>query len=159
MGSKNEGVEQTAPAEIDPLAAVEAKREKRKAEAEKAYRARLAVDLEAIDELEAQLGDCNVATIRVNSPEGLPCAVACRCPKPVEIKRFREESGERKDARNREVKGDMAAALEKLALVCLVYPDREVYANLLAARPGLGTQLGKEAVKLAVGAEESEGKG
>lgn len=150
-----------APEGADPLKAVEAKREARKAQARKAYEARLAVDLDAIDELEIQLGDSNVAVVRLSGlvSDDLPAAVACRCPKPVDIKRFRDEVTPTKDHRNREVPADREAACERLARVCLVYPDKDTFARLCEARPGIAVQLGGEAVKLAVGVEESEGKG
>lgn len=144
--------------ERSPLEQVEARREARKAANRKAAEDQLAKDLEAIDALEAAQGDDEIAVVRVKAPAGMPAAVACRCPKPSELKRFRDRVKPQKDARNREVEPDHAKACEELAAVCLLYPDREAYDALCAARPGLAAQLGKEAVKLAVGAEESEGK-
>lgn len=149
-----------APAE-DALQRVEAKREARKAKARKAYEARLAVDLEAIDAIEEQLGDNNVAVVRLSGllSEDLPAAVACRCPKPAELKRFRESILPSKDSRNRETTPDKIGATEQLARACLVYPDKEVFARMCEARSGIAVQLGGQAVALAVGIEESEGKG
>lgn len=144
----------------DPLAAIEAKRAERKAATEREANAQLAQDLEAIDALEATLGDSNVAVIRVPYSKGLPAAAAVRCPKPLEMKRFRDRVRPQKDNRNREIEPDHQAAADELVALCRVYPaDAETYERLCAARPGLSGQLAKEAIKLAVGAEESEGKG
>lgn len=144
----------------EALAEVEARREARKVAAHKAYEDRLAVDLAAIDEIEAQLGDSNVAVLRVVSPDGLPCAAAVRCPKPAEMKRFRDRvKPGQKDGRNRDVEPDHAKACEELAAACLVYPtDRDAYDRLCTARPGVAGQLGALAVKLAVGAEDEDAK-
>lgn len=145
--------------QLSALEQVEARREARKDAARKAAENALAVDLEAIDAIEAQLGDTNVATVRVGYTPGLPAACAVRCPLSKELKWFRDQVKTKKDGRNREVEPDQAAACEALASKCLVYPtDAAVYARLCEARPGLAAQLGKEAVKLAVGAEESESK-
>ena len=140
--------------EETPLARVERLRAERKAAAQKAHDAQLAVDLEAIDLLEAEHGDSNVGVIRVGHTAGLPAAVACRCPKPVELKRFRALVTPKND-RDRP---DNVAPAEQLGRVCLIYPDAETFAKLCDARPGLQAQLGKAAIELAVGAEEREGK-
>ncbi len=148
--------------QLTPLQAAEAKREARKAKASAAHDAQLATDLDAIDALEELHGDSNVAVVRLDVRgyvPGLPAAVAARCPKPGELKRFRDQTKPQKDGRNRDVQPDHIAAVELVAESCLVYPDAEVFAKLCAARPGLAAQLGKEAVGLAVGREESEGKG
>lgn len=144
----------------DALTQIEAKREARKAAARKVADDALAVDLEAIDEIETQLGDTNVATVRVGYISGLPAAVAVKCPSPGLMKRFRDRvKPGQKDGRNRDIEPDHVGACEELAAACLVYPaDKDVYAQLCAKRPGLAGQLGKEAVKLAVGAEESDSK-
>lgn len=142
------------------LAQVEARREARKAARKREADDQLAKDLDAIDALESTLGDSNVATVRLPYTAGLPAAAAVRCPKPLEMKRFRDRVKPQKDGRNRDVETDPVGATEELAAVCVIYPaDKDVYAQLCAARPGLAAQLGKEAVRLALGAEESEGKG
>jgi hypothetical protein len=147
--------------QLSALEQVEARREARKAAARKAADDALAVDLEAIDAIEVQLGDDNVGVMRVGYTPGLPVAAAVRCPKPAELKRFRDRvKPGQKDGRNRDVSPDTAKACEELADVCLVYPtDRAVYAKLCEARPGLAAQLGSKAVDLAVAAEDAAGKG
>ncbi len=141
--------------ERTPLELAEAKRATRKAEVQKLHDARLALDLEAINELEITHGDSNVAVIRLPYTEGLPAAVACRCPKPAEVKRFRHQI----TPKHPKDQPDTIAAAEMLAGACLIYPDRETYDRLCLARPGLAGQLSGEAMKLATGKDETEGKG
>jgi hypothetical protein len=138
-----------------PLEALEDRRNARKAAEQQAYETRLVEDLEKIDELEIEHGDSNVAVVRVPYTPGLPAAVAARCPKPAEIKRMRAQL----KPKHEKDRPDQEAAVEQVARGCLIYPDVETFAALCIARPGLSTQLGKEAIKLAVGNEESEGKG
>lgn len=137
------------------LEQIEAKREARKAQAETDRKAQLAIDLEAIDALECEYGDSNVATIEVTYLPGLPVLVACRTPKSPEIKRYRDRV---KDKGNGKA-GDQVAAAIELAAVCRIYPPKEAYDLILEARPGIDTQLGVEALKLASGKASSEGKG
>lgn len=139
---------------LDPLAAIQAKRAERKADLAKQKAAQMAVDLEAIDALEVELGDSNVANVEVGFVPGLPVLAAIRCPKPAEIKRYR--------ARLKPVKGepgDNIAAAEELGAACRIYPDADTFAAMCAARGGLVVQLGLEAAKLSVGKAEDEGKG
>lgn len=140
--------------EKSPLELAEAKRAERKAQARKAYEAQRVLDVEAIDALEAEHGDSSVGVINVPHTEGLPTCVAVRCPKPVELKRFRV----RVTPKNDKDKPDAAEAAAELAAVCRIYPDADTYARLCDARPGLATQLGSKAVDLATGKAESEGK-
>jgi hypothetical protein len=137
------------------LEAVESRRAARKAELAEKRDAQRILDLEAIDALEIEHGDSNVAVLDVPYTPGLPTCVAARCPKPEEIKRYRSrlkaKKGEQVDA---------VEAAEELASICRVYPsDSEVYARMLSARPGIHVQLGVAAVGLAAGSEEARGKG
>jgi hypothetical protein len=160
--SDAEAKERTAErfGERNPLAEAAAKRAERKAKAQKEADAALAVDLEALDSLEQEHGDSNVAAVRVGYTPGLSQLAIVKCPPPKYLKRFRDRvKPGQKDARNRDVTPDAAAASEEIAASCLLYPSADVYARMCEARPGLAAQLGAEAVKLAVGAEESEGKG
>lgn len=152
--------------EPSPLEVAEARikqaeeRRKRRADAERlAHAERLALDLDAIAALEDTHGASNVAVIRVPYTAELPAAVACRCPRPAELKRYRDRTKPgQKDGRNREVEPDHNKATEEIAAACLLYPDAETFAKLCVARGGLQVQLGKEAIKLALGVEESEAK-
>lgn len=144
-----------AERKLSPLEQAEERRENRKAQARKEYETQLALDLEAIDALEIAHGDSNVAVIRLPHTPGLPAAVAARCPKPGEMKRFRTQVTPRHEKDH----PDTVAATELLAKSCLVHPDAETFDRLCAARPGLCTQLGKEVINLSLGREEAAGKG
>ena len=73
------------------------RRAARKAAAAAAAEAQREIDLEAIDALETTIGDSNVATIEIAHVPGLPVLLAVRCPRPVEIKRYRDEIKPRRD--------------------------------------------------------------
>jgi hypothetical protein len=137
------------------LEKIEAKRAARKAALKQAEETQKAKDLEAVFNLECQLGDSNVGVMHVPYVEGLPTLIAVRAPRPVELKRFRQTVAP-KDPKQAV---DAADAAEALAHVCREYPEPEVYQSMLAARPGLGAQLGALAIKLGTGVEEREGKG
>lgn len=137
------------------LDAIEAKRNARKAETDAAADDQRATDLEAIDALETEHGDSNVAVLRVPFTAGLPTLVAVRCPAPVELKRFRALVKPPKDGKP----VDYVPPTEQLASTCLVYPDKETFAKLCEARPGLHMQLGTSALKLGTAEEDAQGKG
>lgn len=159
--------EKTGAAEPTPkaqeqtaLERVQAKRQARKDAARKLEEDRLAADLERISDLEEQLGDANVATVRIAYVDAdTPVAASVRCPKPNEIKRYRDRvKPGQKDGRNRTVEPDVAKASEELCASCLVYPDAEAFARMCAARPLLAGQLGRAAVDLAAADAEEQGK-
>lgn len=137
-----------------PLEQAEERRAARKAEGRKAFEAQRVTDLEAIDALEVEHGDSSVAVMNVPFTAGSPTCVACRCPRPAELKRFRS----RVTPKHEKDHPDTAAAAEELAATCRVYPEKDVYEKLCTARPGLAAQLGGEAIKLATGRNEAEGK-
>lgn len=146
----------------DPEALLQAVQDKRRARKDKVRRAedaRMAVDLQAIDEIEEQLGDANVAVVSVQYvADDVPVLAAVKAPTPAQLKRFRDRTTPHKDGRNREVQPDTVKAAEELVAVCLVYPDKDAYERMCQARAGLPVSLGAAAVKLAVGVEEAEGK-
>lgn len=142
-------------AELSPLEQAQARRDKLKAEARKAYEAQRVIDLDAITELEISSGD-TLGVVNVLHATGLPTCVAVRCPKPVEMKRFRDQV--RPHKKTGELPDSIGPA-EVLATVCLVYPDRETYAKMCEARPGISVTIGGMAVSLATGRDEAEGKG
>lgn len=147
------------PNETKPLTKseeIQARRAARKAALDKEEETQAAIDLEEIDALEVEYGDNNIGVIVVPFTPGSVTRVACRTPKPEEIKRYRHRAKPKKlgDVPN----GQEAAA--ELAAVCYVYPrNKEAWDLVLSQRPGLDTQLGLRAVALAVGEEEQEGKG
>ena len=152
-----------AQEKMSALAQVEARRAERKAKAQRDHEARLAVDLAAIDEIEAAYGDASIAVIRM-APGDVPAAVAVRTPKPPEMKRWRDRVKPTKDSRNREVTPDASAAAEELGSTCRIYPAQDaegeaLFEALLQSRPGILVQMGTRALELGGGREESEGKG
>jgi hypothetical protein len=144
--------------ELSPLEAAEAKRAARKAKAQEAADAQKAIDTEAIDAIEASLGDSAIKAIDIPFRAGLVSKVAVRCPSKPEINRYRDRVKPQRDRRNVEVPGDAAAAHEEIGAVCVVYPDKEQFAKVCEVLPGLLGQCGMHAVALSVGEEEKAGK-
>jgi len=141
--------------ELTPLQQAEAKRAARKAKAAEAEDTQKAIDIEAIDALEEQLGDASTKAIHVGFTPGMVTAVLVRCPTRPEVKRYRDRIKPDKKGRP----GDGAAANEELGAACRVYPaDDDAFEALCEARPGLLAQCGSVAAALATGAEEAEGK-
>jgi hypothetical protein len=136
------------------LEEIEARRDKRKAELAELRDMQRAIDLEALDALEVEHGDSNVAYLEVSFTPGLPLLVAARCPKPAEIKRYQERLKPKANGKT----GDPIAAAEEIAACCRVYPNAEVYKDLLEARPGVNVQVGLLALELATGKAHEEGK-
>lgn len=133
-----------------PLDEIRAKIAARKAAHQQAREEQELVDLIALDEAQEQHGVDGVATLSIPFTEGLPAMCAARTPTLNEIKRYR--------TRAKEKNADMTKAAEELASTCLVYPDRETFAKMVAERPAIHAQLGVEAIKLATGKSEAEGK-
>lgn len=138
-------VDEIELARADRKAALEAKRQEQ-----------LAIDLEALDAIEIEQGDSNVTRINLPFTPGLQTLVAVRTPTPAETKRyrFRCKSKHEKD------KPDLVGASEELAAEVCLYPKKGPERDaLFAARPGLAVQVALIATKLAIGEEETEGKG
>lgn len=140
---------------MSDLAEIEAKRAARKAELQAARDAQKAIDLEAIDALEVEHGDSNIATLEIPFSPDLPVMLAVRTPKPAELKRYRDRVKAKKDG----TPGDPLMAAQEIAAVCIVYPSKDVYAAVLEKRNGIDAQLGVLAVGLCAGKAEAEGKG
>lgn len=136
--------------EVSPLEAAEKRREDRKAQAAKARDAQLAVDLDAISELEISLGDAAIRVIRVPFLPGQSAAVAVRCPNSAETKRYRDGVKQRRDG----TPGDVAVAHELLGDVCRIYPAELEFDALCERLPLLKGQAGAEAVALSAGESE-----
>jgi len=140
---------------MDPVEAIEERRAARKARLEAERKAQLAVDLEAVDKLEVELGDSSVAVIELPFTPGMAALAAVRCPTKHELKRYQDTIR----PRNVEGKlGDATAAMTQFGRACLVYPTGAELDKLLEARPGLPTQAGTEAMTLSKGRAEAEGK-
>lgn len=137
------------------LDAAQERREARKAELRKAAEAQRAKDLDTLTDLEIEHGDSNVGAVTVPFSPGMPTLVIVRCPKPVEVKRFRALT--KADAKGRQP--DALEPLEQLARACLLFPDAETYARICESRPVVAGQVGAKAVDLASARDESEIKG
>lgn len=136
------------------LAAITLAREARKADLRKQWEAQRVIDLQAVDALEVEFGDSNIATLDVPYTPGLPTLAAVCCPSPAQVKRYQYRVKPKgKDGSSEAIEG-----AEELATACLKYPDKETYAKLLEARPAIHVQLGAAAVGLAVGSAEAKGK-
>jgi hypothetical protein len=133
-------------------AAIEAKRGARKSDVDSREDEQYVTDLESVDALEVEHGDRNVAVLRVNYVEGLPVLVAVRAPRDPEVKRFRARV-------KSEDKDQAVAAAQELGESCVVYPARDVLAQLVKARPNLLIDCGTKALSLVVAKSADEGKG
>jgi len=138
---------------------IQERRDARKEQLEKLEDEQAAIDLELLDALEIEFGDSNVSVIKVPFTPGSVTRVATRTPKPEEIARYRHRVKPKKI-------GEMPNTTEgaaELAALTRIYPKRDAdgdaaWSLILAQRPGLDTQLGQAAVKLALGSEEEQGK-
>lgn len=139
----------------DKLAAIEAERAARKKATADATDTQKAIDLAAINALEIELGDDNLAIVEVPYEPGCVTMVACRCPSTPETKRYRYRARDRQGKRNETVSGDPIEAAEELAESALKYPDLEAFNKVCAARPGLKAQLGALTISLVLGDAKS----
>lgn len=143
------------------LERVERTRARHKAAIKAERDAQRVVDLTAIAEIEAALGDSNVTVIDIPYTRGLPTCVACRTPEETELKRYRHRvasgAAKREDGKITDPLANVKA-VEELADLVVVYPPAEAYAEVRRARPGVHAQLGSASVALAVGRREQEGK-
>ena len=133
-------------------AAIEAKRGARKSDVDSREDEQYVTDLEAVDALEVEHGDRNVAVLRVNYVEGLPVLVAVRAPRDPEVKRFRARV-------KSEDKDQAVAAAQELGESCVIYPARDVLAQIAKARGNLLIDCGTKALSLVVAKSADEGKG
>jgi len=136
---------------MSSLEAVEAKRAARKAALKAQEDEQRATDLEAIDALETELGDSNIAIIELPYTPGLVVLAAAKTCPPTALKRYQDQM-----KRNPE---DRVAAVSAVAGVCTAYPEGAALEALIAARPGVKVQIGLEALRLCAGKADSEGKG
>lgn len=124
------------------------------AEAE-AREAQEAIDLEALYEAREEHGVTG-AVIAVKMPgykEGLPTMAIARRPKPIEFKRFQDQTA-KKDAGTPEA----IKAAEQVASICLVYPPPDTFAKMIEVCPGLKIALGSAAVGLAAAKAQEDAK-
>jgi hypothetical protein len=134
------------------MEAIKETREERKARIKEAEETQYELDMEQINDLELTHGDSNIAVVRVPYTEGLPVCIAVRTPKPNEIKRWRAMY------KGKSTEAD-TQALEDLARVCCVYPDKNTLLQVLEARPAMLINMADAAVSLSTSSRALEGKG
>ena len=133
---------------------IEARRAQRKAQARAIVEEQRVRDIEALDSLEVEHGDHNVAAVELSYPvPGAPTLCVVRCPKPTELKRWQDRVKPRKGK-----DPDNARAIEELAGPCTLYPDADTLKALLTERYGLKAQLGLAALRLHDAQVEEQGK-
>lgn len=133
------------------LEEIQKAREVRKAALLEKRDAQRAIDLEAIDALEIEHGDSNIAIVELDYVEGLPTCAAVKVTPPAVLLRYQ--------ARIRNEDKTQVDAAKEVCDSCRVYPaDDEVWKALLAVRPALHTQLGVEAINLGRGKSAAEAK-
>lgn len=137
------------------LADLEASRAARKKTLDDQRDAQKLVDLAAINALEIELGDDNLAIVEVPYELGCVTMVAARCPTSPETKRYRFRAKDKPGKRNDTIPGDPIEASEELAESCLKYPSPEAFEKVCAARAGLKAQLGSLAITLVLGDAKS----
>ena len=138
------------------LEEIEQRRAARRAKNDDDRKAQEALDLEAIDALEAADG-MPLHTMTANGYKpGVAVKIAFRAPSAIEYKRY-------KDLVNRAGKDrpdERVKAQEQLAACCMVYPaaDTAERKALLDAFAGVLISLSIEAAKVAEARSEDEGK-
>lgn len=140
---------------MSKLEEIEKQRAERKAKLQAQADDQRAVDVEALNACEEKHGDTSVCRVDVPYTPGLPTMAIARLPKPIELKRYREKlkvNGEKVD-----VQAATEAAAE-LGGAVRIYPEKDVFDLMCAARPDLASQLGSRATKLAQGKAAEEGK-
>lgn len=138
------------------IAEIETRREDRKKANDAKRDEQRLTDLEAIEELEIELGEGSVAIVEISEyTPGCVTLVAARAPNTAEVKRYRFMASDKQGKRNEVVPGDAVGAAEQLAETCLKYPDAEAFEKVCAERPGLKAQLGTFAVQLVLGKAKS----
>jgi hypothetical protein len=140
---------------VERLAEREAARDEHKAELAEKRAEQKILDLDAIEALEQERGDSNVATEEIPFTPGLPVLVAARCPTEIEIKRYQSRLKKGRDGEE----PDPIAAGQEVGAVCRIYPDDETWAKVLKARPGVVVALGVAALRLAGAVRREAGKG
>jgi hypothetical protein len=129
---------------------IEERRAKRKESIAKAREEQYAVDLEAVDKLEEELGADRLGVLHTPSfVAGLPTLVVVKTPSSSFFNRFRSMV---RKAGQKTV--EIGTAKDLLADVCVAYPPDEVYKRMKEEWPSIHDSVGIEAVRLG----EAEGK-
>lgn len=151
--------DENTPTLDEKIEARQARRKALRAALEEQRKAQLLEDLDAIENLEVELGPANIETLETVYTTGIPALVAVRNPKKAEIDRY-QDSIKPETKGQKIVVGDIAKAQAQLGGACLVYPprDSELHKQLLELRPAIKVQAGQAALAIAEARREAEGK-
>lgn len=153
----------STPTAAERIASVEARRQKLREGHAAAHAEQLAIDMEALVELEAEHGFDQILRIDLSAWKagvGAATMVAARVPLASEsvFRRFEQTVSKAKS-------GTSSAhdASQTLARSCLVYPSEksapELYAATMELAPGVLSHLALQVVKAVQGNAEEEKKG
>lgn len=136
---------------------IQEQRAKRRAEHERIEKDQFAIDLAALDELEAELGVDAVGSMKApRFVPGLTTRVFFRSPSEDEYARYTKQYGTATDKKSTTGQRD---ALSLLGRTCWLYPKEvETRKALVEAFPGLAVAVGLAAAKRGEGEQEAEGK-
>ncbi len=142
---------------LSPLQMIRKQRADRQASLLKAEEEQLVTDLTALDAFETELGDSNVAFLKLPFSPGLPVHMIARKPTKGELARYRARVKPKREGK--EPEKTPTEACEEVADACVIYPSEEgLYERLCAERPGARAQLGQLALKLIVDQETDDAK-
>jgi hypothetical protein len=131
---------------------MEARRQARKDAIEASKIEQSVLDLMALDALEEEHGQGNVAMIIVQYSPGLPTFAVAKAASKAQLTKYRAR------IREGQPKPDATRAAEELGEQCRLYPAGDLWDTLAAARPGILAQIGTQAISLVVGMTEEEAK-
>lgn len=138
---------------------IQEKRAARKAERERLFNGQRAKDLEAINELEEQLGDDQVIVVELDLDAWAPGTVTLigmKKANDVHYRRFLDVAKSKQEGKP----GDRLGAVNQLAASCRIYPaELDEYKKLIDTNPAVHTAAGAEVLKRAQGEESDRGKG
>jgi hypothetical protein len=100
--------------------------------------------LDLLDEYDGDVVEVPLTHYR----KGLPTMAIVRAPKRTEIKRYQDMAQKKP-----------TESTIQLGMTCLVYPSKDVFAEMLERCPALDVSCGNAAVHMALGRSKAEGKG
>ena len=146
--------EEKTPTPQERLAERQAQREQRKEERAAKRAEQELVDLDALEELEAEHGMGAISQTPIDYVEGLPTVVYARTPTTAEMARFRATIKPKRDGKS----GDLAQAKADLADICLLYPERSVYDQMCDRFPSLKPLVGEACLVASSGRADAQAK-
>src|SRR5262249_5772179 len=133
---------------------IQAKRAARKAANKLAYDKQFEKDLEALNALEEEHGDGAVEALAMpRYVPGLPTLAIFKCPDAPGFKRCKD--------RQLRAKGNAEAinfATNELSAYCRVYPEENLYKEMLVAAAGFQDSAGAKCIAMAQAKADEEGK-